>query len=140
MRKEFSKEWVSSKQPRKQRKYRYNAPLHIRQSFTNANLSQELRSKYKKRKFPLKVGDSVKVMRGNFKGKSGKVSKVDLREVKVYIEGLKRKKSDGKEVQVPFKPSNLQIISLNMEDKKRTKIADRKKPSKSPKETKSENK
>ncbi len=137
MKKEFSKNWVSSKQPRKQRKYRYNAPLHIRQNFVSTNFNKELRKKYNKRSFPLRAGDSVKVMRGGFKGKTGKISKVDLKDIKVYIEGLKRKKSDGKEVQVPFKPSNLQIISVNIEDKKRAKIAD-KKISKNPKSTKNQ--
>ena len=126
MKKEFSKEWISSKLPRKQRKYRYNAPLHIRQKLVSANLSSELRKKYKRRSFSLRKGDSVKVMRGSFKGKLGKVSEVDLKKITVYIEGLKRKKSDGKEIQIPFKPSNLQIISLNLEDKKRAKIIERK--------------
>ena len=130
MKQEFSREWIKSKQPRKQRKYRYNAPLHIRHKFISVNLNKELRKKYNRRSFPLRVGDSVKVMRGGFKGKIGKISKVSLRDLKVYIEGLKRKKSDGKEVQIPFEPSNLQIISLNMEDKKRLKIVERNKSSK----------
>lgn len=127
MRKKFSKNWVRSKQPRKQRKYLYNAPLHIRQKFIHANLSKELREKYKRRNFPLRVGDTVRVMRGKFKGTISKVYKINLTELKIYLEDVKRKKSDGKEVQVPLKASNLQIVSLNLEDKKRLKIIERKK-------------
>ncbi|MCD6275005.1 MAG: 50S ribosomal protein L24, partial [Candidatus Aenigmarchaeota archaeon] len=48
----FSKSWVKSKQPRKQRKYRHNAPKHIRQKFMHANLSKELREKYNRRSLP----------------------------------------------------------------------------------------
>ncbi|MCW1309534.1 MAG: 60S ribosomal protein L26, partial [Candidatus Nanoarchaeia archaeon] len=35
----WSKKWKSSKKPSKQRKYRYNAPLHIRRKFLSVNLS-----------------------------------------------------------------------------------------------------
>lgn len=127
MRQKFSRCWIRSKQPRKQRKYRYNAPLHIRQKFIHANLSKELREKYNKRSMMLRVGDTVKIMRGKFKGKIAKITKINLKKLKIYLEGITRKKSDGKEVQVPMRPSNLQIISLNLEDKKRIKIIERKK-------------
>ena len=126
MRKLFSISWVKSKQPRKQRKYRYNAPKHIRQKFMHANLSKELRKKYNIRSLLLRKGDKVKVMRGKFKGKISKVSKVDLKKLVVYLEDLKRKKVDGREVQIPIQPSNLQIVSAEFDDKKRAKILERK--------------
>ncbi|RLJ02769.1 MAG: 50S ribosomal protein L24 [Candidatus Aenigmatarchaeota archaeon] len=126
MRKLFSISWVKSKQPRKQRKYRYNAPKHIRQKFMHANLSKELRKKYNIRSLLLRKGDKVKVMRGKFKGKISKVSKVDLKKLVVYLEDVKRKKVDGREVQIPIQPSNLQIVSAEFDDKKRAKILERK--------------
>ena len=126
MRKLFSISWVKSKQPRKQRKYRYNAPKHIRQKFMHANLSKELRKKYNIRSLLLRKGDKVKVMRGKFKGKISKVSKVDLKKLVVYLEDVKRKKVDGREVQIPIQPSNLQIVSAEFDDKKRVKILERK--------------
>jgi len=126
MRKLFSISWVRSKQPRKQRKYRYNAPKHIRQKFMHANLSKELRKKYNIRSLLLRKGDKVKVMRGKFKGKISKVSKVDLKKLVVYLEDVKRKKVDGREVQIPIQPSNLQIVSAEFDDKKRAKILERK--------------
>jgi len=73
MKKEFSVKWIGSKQPRKQRKYRANAPLHIKRKFMSANLAKELRKRYGNRSFPLKKGDSIKIMRGEFKGKTGKI-------------------------------------------------------------------
>ncbi|MEM4230786.1 MAG: 50S ribosomal protein L24 [Candidatus Pacearchaeota archaeon] len=126
MKQEFSKKWKRSKQPRKQRKYRINSPLHIKHKFLSCNLSKELREKYKRRNFPLRKGDSVKIMRGEFKGKTGKISTVNLKKIKVTVEGIQKQKKDGTKVNVYFDPSNLQIIELNLEDKEREKALKRK--------------
>ncbi len=136
--KKFSKAWKSSKQKRKQRKYRYKAPLHIRHKFVAANLSKELRKRYYRRNLPLRKGDSVRIMRGSFKKKTGKISNVNLRNLKVFIEGIQQSKRDGTKVNVPFEPSNLQIIELNLEDKKRMEIIERKTKEKEEKQTKKE--
>jgi large subunit ribosomal protein L24 len=121
MKQKFSTSWISSIQVRKQRKYRYNAPLHLRHKFLSANLSKELRAKYSKRNVPLRKDDEVLVMRGKFSKKKGKILLVNLKTSKVKIVGLTRKKVDGTEINVPFDPSNLQIIDLNLDDKKRLK-------------------
>ena len=113
--------WKSSKQPRKQRKYLANAPLHIKRKLMSMNLSKELRKKYQKRSTPLRKKDTVKIMRGKFKGKKGKVMKVILKTQKVEVEGIQIKKQDGSKVNIKLRPSNLQIIELNVEDKKRNK-------------------
>jgi len=113
--------WKSSKQPRKQRKYLANAPLHIKRKLMSVNLSKELRKKYQKRSTPLRKKDTVKIMRGKFKGKKGKVMKVILKTQKVEVEGIQIKKQDGSKVNIKLRPSNLQIIELNVEDKKRNK-------------------
>ncbi len=69
----------------------------------------------------VKKGDVVKVMRGKFKGKQGKITEVKLKISKVAIEGIQVKKMDGSKVNVRLQPSNLQIIELNLEDGKRMK-------------------
>ncbi len=107
-----------------------NAPLHVRQKLMHANLSKELREKYDKRSLPVRKDDKVKVMRGKFKGKIVKVAEINLKTLKVYLEEVTRKRVDGREVPVPIQPSNLQIVSAAMEDKKRIKILDRKKKDK----------
>ncbi|MAG79160.1 50S ribosomal protein L24 [Candidatus Pacearchaeota archaeon] len=122
MKKEFSKHWKASKQPRKQRKYLANAPLHIRKKFISVNLSKELRKKYEKRNIPVKKGDVVKIMRGKFKKKQGKVIEVKLKTSKIFIEGIQVKKQDGSKVNVRLQASNLQIIELNLEDRKRGRV------------------
>lgn len=129
MKKKFSTKWVGSKLPRKQRKYRANAPFHIRREFMSSNLSKELRKKYGKRSFPLKKGDEVRIMKGEFKKKTGKADKLNLKESKASIEGIYRTKKDGTKIGVYFDASNLQIKTLNLEDKKRLKALERKKGS-----------
>lgn len=119
MKKEFSTHWVSSKQPRKQRKYVAKAPLHIKSKLLCSNLSKELRKKYGKRNLRVRKGDVVKVMVGKYKGKQGKVSEITVSRQRLLIDGIQVKKQDGSKVSIPFKPSNLQIIELSLDDKKR---------------------
>ena len=119
MKSKFSKTWKSSKQPRKQRKYRYNAPLHIRGKFINAHLSPELRKKYNFRSLRLKTGDKVKIMRGQHKGKEEKVIEIDLKKSKVYLDKIIVTRIDGNTAKIPFNTSNLMITDLDLSDKKR---------------------
>lgn len=125
MRKKFSVSWKSSKQPRKQRKYRINLPLHLRHKLVSANLSKELREKYKRRSFPVRKGDSIKVIKGEFRGKTGKISIANLAKLRVAIEGIQKQKKDGTKVNVYFSPSNLIITELNLEDKERNEALKR---------------
>ena len=126
MKKKFSVKWKASKQPRKQRKYRHNASLHIRRKMMSVNLSKELRKKYGMRNFPAVKDDLVKVLIGEFKDKTGKVSIVNLKKLKITIDGIYRTKKDGTKIPVKFDPSKLQIKELNLEDKKRKETLERK--------------
>jgi len=115
----FSTTWKRSTQPRKQRKYRHNAPLHVKQKMVHVHLSPALRKKYGTRNVQIKTGDKVKILRGESKGKEGKVEKVSLKYGRAFITGLEKIKTDGSKVNAPFDPSNLMIIELNLDDKKR---------------------
>ena len=126
MKSKFSKKWEASKQPRKQRKFRANAPLHIRKKFLSVNLSKELRKKYGKRNVVVRKGDKVKIQVGKFKKQEGKIIRVFTKLSKVYIDSVQAKKQDGSKVNVKIQPSNLQIIELNLEDKKRIISLERK--------------
>jgi large subunit ribosomal protein L24 len=119
MEKEFSTSWKASKQPRKQRKFRFNAPLHIRGRMIISPLSKDLRKKYGMRSLRVKKGDKVKIMRGQFKGKEGKVDKVDLKKYKIIIDKAEVVKKDGSKTFYPIDPSNVMIIDANSDDKKR---------------------
>ncbi len=125
MKKKFSLKWKESKQPRKQRKYRANAPLNVKRKFITCNLSKELRKKYSRRNVPVRKGDTIIILRGKLKKKKGKVLKVFLKLSKVVVEGIQVKKQDGSKVDIKLQPSNLQIIDLNMDDKKRLRLMNR---------------
>ncbi len=122
MKRKFTKSWKSSKQPRKQRKYQRNAPLNIKHRFLSVLLSDQLREKYQKRNIPVKKGDTVKILRGQFKKKSGKVAKVFLKKTRVHVEGMDLVKKDGSKVPYSIHPSNLMITELTLDDKKRQKV------------------
>lgn len=121
MKSQFSTSWISSKQPRKQRKYRYNAPLHLKRKFLSAHLSKSLHEKHKIGSLEVRKGDEVSIMRGSFKKKTGKISRVDLKSGKVYVENISTTKRDGTKVLVPLQPSNLQLISLSDDGKRFSK-------------------
>ena len=110
-----------SKQPRKQRKALYNAPAHARGKRISSTLSKDLRAKIGKRSLPLRTGDKVKVLRGEFSGHEGKILDVDYGSYKVNIENVTFKKSDGTSVFLPIHPSNLMIIDADLDDDRRIK-------------------
>lgn len=119
MKKQFSTFWKGSKKPRKQRKYRAEAPLHIKRKMISSHLSKELRQKYGRRAMALRKGDTVKILVGTSAGKSGKIEKIDSKTMKVYIEAIQVTKKDGSKASIPIASSNLMITELNMDDKKR---------------------
>ncbi len=104
---------------RKQRKNLYNASLHVKQKGVSAHLSEELSGKIGRRAVPLRKGDKVKVMRGDDKGSIGKIDRIELKDARIFIEGLATSKANGAKVQKPFKASNLIIIELATGDKRR---------------------
>ena len=115
----FVENWKRSIQPRKQRKYLYNAPLHVRQKLMHAHLSPELRKKYHRRSWQLRAGDKVKVTTGQFKKKEGEVQHIDLKLGRVVVSNVEYFKKDGSKTPIPLRPSNLMIVNLNLDDKKR---------------------
>jgi len=92
----------------------------------STNFSKELRKKYGKRNFPVKKGDNIRIMKGEFKGKTGKIEGINLKRLRITIDGINRTKKDGTKVNVYFDPSNLQIKELNLEDGKRRQALERK--------------
>lgn len=120
---EFSKGWKSSKKPGRQRKYLFNAPHHIRNKFMAAKLSKDLAKKQGIRKAAVRKGDKVKIVRGQFRGKSGRVNRTSIIRTKLFIDGIERTKIDGSKAFYPIHPSNVIITELNLDDKRRLKRA-----------------
>jgi len=137
MERKFSTSWKKSTHARKQRKYRANAPLHVKQRFVHVHLSPELRKKYGLRNVQLHKNDKVKVLRGQFRKKDGKVSRIDLKDEKVFITGMEYIKKDGNKVPVRFHPTNLMIVELDLSDKKRKAKIEKTKKVSTPTQSKS---
>jgi len=122
--------------PTKQRKMLYQAPDHVRHKLLAAHLSPELRAAHIARSIPVRSGDTIRVMRGDHKGFEGKVTRIDLKKYRIYVEGLTREKVDGTTIFVPVHPSKLMITRLNLDDKWRKRIMERKqKPQKKTRKT-----
>jgi large subunit ribosomal protein L24 len=113
--------------PTKQRKRLFQAPAHIRHKLFAAHLSPELRGSQLVKSFPVRTGDTVRVMRGDHRGFEGKISRVDLKNYRVYVEGLTREKVDGTTIFVPIHPSKVVVTHLNLDDKWRKEILEAKK-------------
>jgi large subunit ribosomal protein L24 len=115
------------KNPGKQRKWLFNAPAHIRHKLMAAPLSRELTASRGAKTLPVRKGDTVRIQRGDNKGFEGKVSRVDPKNFRVYLEGLTREKVDGTNIFISVHPSKIQIRNLNLDDKRRKEVLGRKK-------------
>lgn len=120
MKNAFVSSWNKSSQTRKQRKYRHNAPLHVKSKFLSVHLESSLKKKYNIRNIRVRKGDTVKILRGTYKGKSGKVDRVSLKYSKIFVHGIEQMKTDGSKSLVEIEPSNVMITDLDLSDKKRS--------------------
>jgi large subunit ribosomal protein L24 len=116
------------KNPGKQRKMLFNAPAHLRHKLMAAPMSPELLAQKGIKALPVRKGDTVRIMRGDHKGFEGKVSRVDLKAYRIYLAGLTREKVDGTAVFVALHPSKVMIKTLNLDDKLRKAVLERKTP------------
>lgn len=115
----FSTAWKASTQPRKQRKYTYAAPLHLKQKDLHVHVTPELRKKYGIRNVRVRKGDKVKILRGQFAKKEGKIERVDIKRTRLFMSGAELIKKDSSKTLYPLHPSNLIILELDLGDKKR---------------------
>jgi len=114
---------VTSSKPKKQRKWHYSKPLHLIQKEFSVHLSKDLRKSVGKRSLEVRKGDTVKVLRGSEKyvGKQGKITSVLRQKRQVLIEGIIRKRTDGTEIPIPFRSSNLMLVTMEEKDDRRVK-------------------
>ncbi len=115
----FSVAWKSSSKVSKQRKYRINSALHQKRNFLAAPLAPDLKARYGTRNLTVREGDTVKIMKGEFRGLAGKINSVNLRKSTVYVDGAERVRKDGTKSFFPLRPSSLMLIEISVEDKKR---------------------
>lgn len=119
MKKKYSSSWKASKQPRKQRKYRYNAPKHVASKFLVSPVSHVLQEELEVKRLRVREGDEVRIERGDFKGKRGEVTSVNVEKRKIYVSGANNTTSDGSTAQYPIDPSNVTITEIPENDETR---------------------
>lgn len=95
----------------------FQAAHHTRSKQLGSTLSKELRKKYGRRSARVVEGDTVRVMRGEFKGIDGKVTHVSTEKNGIAIEGIKREKLKGGNVDIYIHTSNVMITGMNLDDK-----------------------
>jgi large subunit ribosomal protein L24 len=95
----------------------YQASSQTRSKQLGSALSKDLHKKYGKRSVRVIEGDSVTIVRGEFKGVDGKVAKISKPKSSVAIEGVKKEKTKGDKFDVYIHTSNLVVTSLSTDDK-----------------------
>ena len=130
MKSRYSTAWKNSTKPNKQRKYVHNAPLHIRNKFLSCSITKSLKDEHNTKHIRVKTKDTVKILRGEHRGKTGEITKVNVKNATVHIKDITRKKVNGQDAHIPIKPSNIQIIELDLKDEKRLKTLRKKKEQK----------
>jgi large subunit ribosomal protein L24 len=98
----------------------YNSPAHRARRLLSAPLSDELRTSQGRRSYPIRKGDTVKILRGDFAGVEGKITDIDTRRQRIFIEGVQREKTAGTSANVSINSSKVRITKLNLDDKWRT--------------------
>jgi large subunit ribosomal protein L24 len=86
-----------------------------------SRLSEELKEKHHRKSVRPRVGDSVRIVRGEYKGIEGKITRVDPRSGVVNVEGVTKEKLKGGTAPVPVNSSNVMVTSLVLEDEFRKK-------------------
>ncbi len=108
---------MKTTKPGSQRKRLFLAADHVRRKSFSAQLSPDLKRKHHANAFPVKTGDTVRVMRGDRRGFEGRITGVDRKKFRILIEGVTREKVDGTTIQIPIHPSKAMIVNLNLDDK-----------------------
>ena len=103
--------------PSKQRKEIYQAEGQKLRKLLAAPLSEELRKTQGRRSYPVRKGDTVKIVRGDFAGVEGKVTTVDTDNRRLFVEGVTREMTSGTSTNVSVHTSKVMITKLNLDDK-----------------------
>ncbi|KAF5092487.1 hypothetical protein D0Z03_002836 [Geotrichum reessii] len=107
----------------KSRKAYFTAPSHVRRVLLSAPLSAALRKEYGVRSLPIRKEDEVKVVRGSYKDREGKVGQVYRLKFAIQVEKVSKEKSNGSSVPINIHPSNVVITKLKLDDDRKALIA-----------------
>ena len=93
---------------------RADAPLSV----THTNITSQVRC------VPIRKDDEVRVVRGTYKGREGKVVTVYRKKWVIHVERITREKVNGATVSVGLDPSKVEITKIKL-DKDRKALLER---------------
>ncbi|MFX1389877.1 MAG: 50S ribosomal protein L24 [Promethearchaeota archaeon] len=107
---------ITSKKPGKQRKALSNYNIHHRSKLLSTRVADFIRDEYGIKRLPLRVGDQVRICKGEFKDFEGEVLEI-TKDLRCKIKEAQFEKTDGTQYHPPIHVSNL-IITKFTEEKK----------------------
>lgn len=81
----------------------------------SAPLSKELRGKHNTRSLPIRKDDEVRIVRGTYKGREGKVTQVYRKKWVIHVDRVQRDKSNGATAPIGINPSKVVITTIKLD-------------------------
>ena len=88
----------------------------------SARVSTDLIEKYSRKTIRIRIGDTVKILTGQYKNIEGKITHIYTNENKISIEGVTREKLTGGTTPIKIHSSNVLITGLELKDKSRQEM------------------
>ena len=88
----------------------------------SARVSTDLIEKYSRKTIRIRIGDTVKILIGQYKNIEGKITHIYTNENKISIEGVTREKLTGGTTPIKIHSSNVIITGLDLKDKSRLEM------------------
>ncbi|GAA6056305.1 hypothetical protein JCM3770_006767, partial [Rhodotorula araucariae] len=114
---------VVSISARKAHKAHFGAPSSVRRKIMSAPLSKELRAEYNTRSLPIRKDDEVKIVRGTYKGREGRIIQSQRKHFRLFVEGVQRDKGNGATVRIPVHASNVVLTKLKVDKDRKALLA-----------------
>lgn len=102
---------------------------HVAYKASSVHLSRELRAKHGFRSLPVRTGDRIMIVRGDYKGVEGDVNRVDRVRGRVYVSGVYRENARGEQRLVPIPLNAVILVKIDEKDKWRQRVLERKRKS-----------
>ena len=108
---------IKSRQPKKQRKALFKYKNHQRSKLLTCKLADFVRDEYGIKRIPLRIGDQVKVAKGEFKDFEGEVLEI-TKKLRAKVKEAVFEKADGTQFYPTIHVSNLVITKFRREGKR----------------------
>jgi len=108
---------------RKSRKAHFTAPSSERRKIMSAALDAELKAKHGVNAVPIRKDDEVRVVRGKYKNREGKVCQVYRKKWVIHITNVTRDKVNGSTINAGIDASKVVITKLHMDKDRKALLA-----------------